>query len=176
MVHSTYHTCILNSQGCRCSKEQLNPRLAPGSHPDLRVPTPDSDGLSRIRVAFWLPPSPELKNQNHPCPLELYNSIFTSMDLLSEISAPSMALASGVSLAAGAYLNAKLAISTDLAAMRNDRLAMKRMGQRIGDLGGLTTVYKMLERVVERGSGATDALWFEGKTRSYSQLKDRRCS
>lgn len=98
------------------------------------------------------------------------------MDLLSEISAPSMALASGVSLAAGAYLNAKLAISTDLAAMRNDRLAMKRMGQRIGDLGGLTTVYRMLERVVERGSGATDALWFEGRTWSYSQLKDRRCS
>jgi hypothetical protein len=87
-----------------------------------------------------------------------------------------MALASGVSLAAGAYLNAKLAISTDLAAMRSDRLAMRRMGQRIGDLGGLTTVYKMLERVVERGSGATDALWFEGKTWSYSQLKDRRCS
>lgn len=94
------------------------------------------------------------------------------MDILSELSAPSMALASGLSLAAGAYLNAKLSISTDLSNMHNDRSTMKRMGQRIADLGDTTTVYKMLERVIERGGGSTDALWFEGKTWSYNQLKD----
>lgn len=93
------------------------------------------------------------------------------MDLFS---VSSVALASGLSLAAGAYLNAKLSISTDLSAIRSDRLAMKRMGERIADLGDTPTVYKILERVVERGGGSTDALWFEGKTWSYSQLKDRK--
>lgn len=98
------------------------------------------------------------------------------MDFLSEMSAPSMALASGLSLAAGAYLNAKLSISTDLSSLYNDRSAMKRMGQRIMELGDTTTVYKLLERVVEvHGHGSTDALWFEGKTWSYAQLKDSEC-
>lgn len=98
------------------------------------------------------------------------------MDLFSEMSASSMALASGLSLAVGAYLNAKLSISTDLTTMYHDRSTMKRMGQRIMELGDTATIYKILERVVEvQGHGSSDALWFEGKTWSYSQLKDREC-
>jgi hypothetical protein len=96
------------------------------------------------------------------------------MDLISEISAPSLAVASALTVAAGAYLNAKLAISTDLTTIRNDRDWTKRLGQRIAELGDTATLYKMLERVVEvQGCGASEALWFENKTWTYSQLKDR---
>lgn len=87
-----------------------------------------------------------------------------------------MALASGLSLAVGAYLNAKLFISTDLSSLYYNRSAMKRMGQSIMELEGTATVYKLLERVVDvHGHGSKDAIWFEGKTWSYSQLKDREC-
>ena len=98
------------------------------------------------------------------------------MDLLSEMSPSSMALASGLSLAVGAYLNAKLSISTDLSSLYHDRSAMKRMGQRMMEVGDTATLYKLLERVLEvHGHGSRDALWFEGKTWSYAQLKDSKC-
>ena len=96
------------------------------------------------------------------------------MDVLSEIGAPTLAMASALSVAAGAYLNAKLAISTDLATISKDKAFVKRVGERIAKLDGSTTIYKMLERVVEvDGLGATDALWFEQNVWSYSKLKDR---
>lgn len=95
------------------------------------------------------------------------------MDIFSEAGAPAVAVASALSVAAGAYLNAKLSISTDLSAISKDRAFGKRLGERIAQLGDTTTIYKMLEWVVEvEGQGATDALWFEQKTWSYSQLKD----
>lgn len=95
------------------------------------------------------------------------------MDLLSEVSAPTVAMASALSVAAGAYLNAKLSISTDLSQLAGDRAFAARLGERIAQLGDSTTIYKMLERVVEvEGQGAGDALWFEHKTWSYSQLKE----
>lgn len=95
------------------------------------------------------------------------------MDLLSEASVPAVAMASALAVGAGAYLNAKLAISTDLRTLSNDRAFGKRLGKRIGSLGDSTTIYKLLERVVEvEGHGAGDALWFEHKTWSYSQIKD----
>lgn len=95
------------------------------------------------------------------------------MDLFSETTAPTVALASALTAAAGAYLNAKLSIGTDLAAIRNDRAFGKRLAERIGQLGDSTTIYRLLERVVDvEGQGAADALWFEHKTWSYSQLKD----
>lgn len=96
------------------------------------------------------------------------------MDLFSEISAPTMAMASALSVGAAAYLNAKLAISTDISTIYNDRAFTARLGQRIAQLGDTTTIYKMLERVIEvDGHGSSDALWFENKTWTYSQLKDR---
>ena len=95
------------------------------------------------------------------------------MDFLSEVGAPAVAMASALSVATGAYLNAKLAISTDLRTIRNDKDFGKRLGDRIAKLDGATTIYKMLERAVEvEGLAHTDALWFEHKTWSYSQLKD----
>ncbi|KKK13749.1 putative bifunctional fatty acid transporter and acyl-CoA synthetase [Aspergillus rambellii] len=95
------------------------------------------------------------------------------MDLFSEISVPAMAAASTFSLAAGAYLNAKLSISTDLATIYNDRAWENRLSHRISQLGDATTLYGMLRRVVEvEGHGSKEALWFEGKTWTYSQVKD----
>ena len=95
------------------------------------------------------------------------------MDLFSEASVPAVAMASAISMAAGAYLNAKLSISTDLTTIFNDRAFGRRLGERIAQLGASATIYKMLERVVDvEGQGATEALWFEQKTWSYSQLKE----
>lgn len=95
------------------------------------------------------------------------------MDIFSEVSASAVAVASALSLAAGAYLNAKLAISTDLRTIYSDKAFAKRLNKRIAEVDGSTTIYKILERAVEiEGRGATDALWFEQKTWSHSQLKD----
>jgi hypothetical protein len=99
------------------------------------------------------------------------------MDILSEASGPAVAMASALAVGAGAYLNAKLAISTDLTAISNDRAFGKRLGERIGSLGESATIYKLLERVVDvEGHGAADALWFEHQTWSYNQIKDGRSS
>ncbi|KAE8131472.1 hypothetical protein BDV38DRAFT_275928 [Aspergillus pseudotamarii] len=82
-------------------------------------------------------------------------------------------MASALSVGAAAYLNAKLSISTDISTIYNDRAFTKRLGQRIAELGDTTTIYKMLERVIEvEGHGSREALWFENKTWTYSQLKD----
>lgn len=98
------------------------------------------------------------------------------MDIFSEVSASAVAVASALSLAAGAYLNAKLAISTDLRTIYSDKAFAKRLNKRIAEVDGSTTIYKILERAVEiEGRGATDALWFEQKTWSHSQLKDCEC-
>ncbi|KAJ5753561.1 uncharacterized protein N7511_007714 [Penicillium nucicola] len=95
------------------------------------------------------------------------------MDVLSEIGAPTLAMASALGIAAGAYLNARFSLSTDLSQMSGDKAFGKRVGERIAKLDGATTIYKMLERVVDvEHKGASDALWFEHQTWSYSQLKD----
>jgi hypothetical protein len=96
------------------------------------------------------------------------------MDLLSEISVPVVAAASALSVAAGAYLDAKFSISADLSAMRSDRAFGKRLAEHIAQLGETPTVYGMLQRVVEvEKHGSTEAIWFEGKSWTYSELKDR---
>ncbi|KAL4777876.1 hypothetical protein BDW60DRAFT_202749 [Aspergillus nidulans var. acristatus] len=95
------------------------------------------------------------------------------MDLLSEISVPVVAAASALSVAAGAYLDAKFSISADLSAMRSDRAFGKRLAEHIAQLGETPTVYGMLQRVVEvEKHGSTEAIWFEGKSWTYSELKD----
>lgn len=97
------------------------------------------------------------------------------MDLFSEATASSVALASALTMATGAYLNAKLSIGTDLSAIKDDRAFGKRLARRIDQLGDSTTIYKLLERVVDaEGQEAAEALWFEHKTWSYGQLKDCR--
>lgn len=94
-------------------------------------------------------------------------------ELFAEMTGPSMAMASALALTAGAYANAKLGISSDVSTMMGNRAAGKRLQQRIAQLGDTPTIYKLLERVVEVDKcGTTEALWFEHKTWTYSQLKD----
>lgn len=94
------------------------------------------------------------------------------MDILSNIKAPSMAMASALAVTTGAYLDAKLGVSTDISSIRNDRAWAKRLEQRIARMEDSTTIYRMLEHAVMDGHGSTEALWFEQKTWTYYQLKD----
>ena len=70
-------------------------------------------------------------------------------------------------LAAGAYLNAKLSIGTDLHQLRRDRAWQNRLGQRIQELGDNCTIYAMFDRV----NPNLEALWFEGRTWTYGEIK-----
>ncbi|KAL4964112.1 putative bifunctional fatty acid transporter/acyl-CoA synthetase (FAT1) [Aspergillus stella-maris] len=95
------------------------------------------------------------------------------MEFLSEISVPAVAAASALTFAAGAYLNAKYSLSTDLSTVLGDRSSGKRLAQRMQQLGDTITVYGMLQRLVEvDGNGSAEAIWFEGKSWTYAELKD----
>lgn len=67
----------------------------------------------------------------------------------------------------GAYLDARFGISTDLRQIQSERAWQNRLGRRIADLGETCTLYAMLERI----DPELDALWFEGRTWSYGELK-----
>ncbi|KAL1987317.1 hypothetical protein VTN96DRAFT_4345 [Rasamsonia emersonii] len=101
------------------------------------------------------------------------------MDILSRAASraasagPSIALGSALSLAAAAYLNARLCISSDLRTLRDERFFGRKLRQRLAELDDTCTLYRMLERVIEvDGKGDADALWFENRTWTYAQLKD----
>ncbi|KAL4783655.1 hypothetical protein BJX76DRAFT_329459 [Aspergillus varians] len=103
----------------------------------------------------------------------LRSQVTTMEDLLFEISVPAVAAVSALSVAAGAYLNAKFSVSIDLATILGDRAWGKRLALRMSQLGDAVNVYGMLRRVVEvEGHGSTEALWFEGKSWTYSELKE----
>jgi hypothetical protein len=77
------------------------------------------------------------------------------------------AMISAATVAAGAYLNAKLAIGTDLRQLRYDREWISRLGRRIQELGDTCTLYAIFDRVDQN----LEALWFEGRTWTYGELK-----
>ncbi|KAG9237165.1 putative bifunctional fatty acid transporter/acyl-CoA synthetase [Amylocarpus encephaloides] len=78
------------------------------------------------------------------------------------------ALAATAALAAGAYLNAKLSIGTDLRRLRHDRTWTKRLIGRIQDLGDTCSTYGMFEKA----NPQAEFLWFEGRTWTYAEMKD----
>ncbi|KAL3425863.1 AMP-binding enzyme [Phlyctema vagabunda] len=78
-----------------------------------------------------------------------------------------VALAVPAALAAGAYVNAKFAIGTDLKAIRHDREWGTRLQQRLTEAGGNCTLYGMFNRIDESAT----LLWFEGKEWTYGELK-----
>lgn len=79
-------------------------------------------------------------------------------------------LAAGAA-AAGAYLNAKFGIGADLEGLRNDRAWGATFARRIEELGDTVTLYAMFDRV----DPAIEALWFEGRTWTYGELKQGGC-
>jgi len=70
-------------------------------------------------------------------------------------------------LATGAYLNAKFGIGIDLKQLSHDREWSKRLGERIQELGDTCTLYRMFDIVHPN----IEALWFEGRTWTYGELK-----
>ena len=76
-------------------------------------------------------------------------------------------VAASAALAAGAYLNAKWSVGIDLKNLQHDRAWGKRLGAFIEALGDTVTLYGMLERV----NPHAEALWFEGRTWTYGEIK-----
>ncbi|OWP05437.1 hypothetical protein B2J93_7638 [Marssonina coronariae] len=77
------------------------------------------------------------------------------------------AVASAAAVAAGAYLNAKLSVGLDLKSLRHDRQWRQRLGAKIASLGDTCTIYGIFDAVDPN----IEALWFEGKTWTYGELK-----
>lgn len=83
------------------------------------------------------------------------------MDLISGT------IVGATALATGAYLNAKFSVGADLKQLRYDREWGRRLGERIQGLGDTCTLFAMFDKVDEGG----EALWFEGRSWSYGELK-----
>jgi hypothetical protein len=77
-------------------------------------------------------------------------------------------LISAAVLATGAYLNARLGIGLDLKQLSYDREWQIRLGQRLQVLGDTCTLYRIFDIV----KPDIEALWFEGRTWTYGQLKN----
>lgn len=70
-------------------------------------------------------------------------------------------------MALGIYIDSQVAITKDIRQLMEDRAFGKRLQSRIGSLGSEVTLYHMLEQADQ----LADALWFEGLTWSYVDLK-----
>ena len=70
-------------------------------------------------------------------------------------------------MAAAAYIDGRLGISTDIKTWQHEKEWGNRLGARIRELGDTVTLYALFDRVDER----VEALWFEGKTWTYGELK-----
>ncbi len=77
------------------------------------------------------------------------------------------AVISAAAVAATAYLNAKLSVGLDMQNLRHDRDWGARLGQKIQSLGDTCTIYAMFDSVDPN----VEALWFEGRTWTYGELK-----
>jgi hypothetical protein len=71
-------------------------------------------------------------------------------------------------VAAATYLNAKFSLSLDLQQMRNDREWNAAVDSTVARLGQNCTLYHLFDRV----DPGIEALWFEGKSWTYGQLKN----
>ncbi|KLJ05735.1 hypothetical protein EMPG_10825 [Blastomyces silverae] len=71
--------------------------------------------------------------------------------------------------AAVSYLNAKFAIGSDLRDIRHARDFARRKQRRVACAKRTHSLYEILEQ--SGASDGDDAIWFEGKTKSYGQLK-----
>ncbi|KAI1608178.1 putative bifunctional fatty acid transporter/acyl-CoA synthetase [Exophiala viscosa] len=83
-------------------------------------------------------------------------------------TAAKVAVASVAGLASYAYLDAKVGIGADVKQLRHDRSWRRRLDQRIKDLGGDCSLYRLFEQADQ----AADALWFENQSWTYGQLRD----
>ena len=82
------------------------------------------------------------------------------------LSLTSLAAAGGL-LAGASYLNARYGIGRDIKQLYDDKRWRKRVAARIGELGDHVTLY----RLTEFCDPNAEALWFEGRTWSYDELR-----
>ncbi|KIV91227.1 hypothetical protein PV10_05788 [Exophiala mesophila] len=78
-----------------------------------------------------------------------------------------LAYATAAGLAGYAYLDAKLGIGADMKQLRHERSWRRRLDQRIKDLGGDCSLY----RIFNCADQGAEALWFENQSWTYKQLK-----
>lgn len=76
------------------------------------------------------------------------------------------AAGAAVSLLGAAYLDHKYGFSTDIKGLLNDKTFKKRLQSRADELGDSITLYHMLELATP----TNEALWFEGRTWTYSEM------
>ncbi|TKA74147.1 hypothetical protein B0A49_04996 [Cryomyces minteri] len=79
----------------------------------------------------------------------------------------SLSLAGAAVLAAGSYLNAKYGFGTDIQGIRYEKDYVRRVSEHCEKLGDTCTIYNVFSRV----EPTSDALWFEGRTWTYGELK-----
>lgn len=77
------------------------------------------------------------------------------------------AAAAGGLLAGASYLNAKYSIGRDLSQLWADRKWRQRFLAKVDALGDHTTIYHMMELC----NPEDEALWFEGRSWSYDELR-----
>ena len=82
------------------------------------------------------------------------------------LSLTSLATAGGL-LAGTSYLNARYGIVRDIKQLYDDRRWRKRIMARIKELGDHVTLY----RLTEICDPNAEALWFEGRTWNYDELR-----
>jgi hypothetical protein len=68
---------------------------------------------------------------------------------------------------AALFLDERYGVSRDLGQILQDRAFRKRMGARINHLGDDVTIYRMLELARPDAT----ALWFEGRSWTYAEMK-----
>jgi hypothetical protein len=86
---------------------------------------------------------------------------------MASISGQAIGLISAATVASAAYLNARLGIGADIRQLRDESSWKKRLAQRQQDLGPICTLFGMFEKV----NPELEALWFEGRTWTYRELK-----
>jgi hypothetical protein len=70
-------------------------------------------------------------------------------------------------VASGLYLDNRYGFSKDISQLLLDKQWVKTMNQRVADMGDNVTIYRMLELADPDAS----ALWFEGRSWTYAELK-----
>jgi hypothetical protein len=91
---------------------------------------------------------------------------------MPSLSAPQVLTAAASLLGAGAHLDARYGLSYDLRKLSLIRTSQKRIGERIRELGDECTLYRLLE-LADQGA---EALWFDGRTLTYGEMKISKSS
>lgn len=94
-------------------------------------------------------------------PFLFKNSLSIEMDIQA------LSLAGAALVAGGSYINARYGIGTDIREISHEKNGVKRLLENCSRLGENCTIYNAFSR----SNPTSDALWFEGQSWTYGQLK-----